>query len=312
MKRSRQLSQQTAVIPAAFAQAMEELFGEAGAGWLRQLPAQLAQIAQAWSLQLLPPFAGLSYNYVLPVIRDGGEPAVLKIGFPRPELRREIAALQLYDGRGMVGLLAADPDQGAMLLEHLQPGRMLVELPDDEAATRIAAQVMQQLWRPLPAGHPFEPVANWAQGLADLRCEFDGGSGPFPPNLVSLAEQLFAELLATAAPSMLLHGDLHHYNILSARRQPWLAIDPKGVCGEPAYEVGAWLHNPFDLLQRPQPDHLLARRVTIFSEMLGIETERLAGWGMAQAVLSAWWSYEDHGHSWEPALACAELLARLL
>jgi streptomycin 6-kinase len=155
-------------------------------------------------------------------------------------------------------------------------------------------------------------VANWAQGLADLRCEFDGGSGPFPPNLVSLAEQLFAELLATAAPSMLLHGDLHHYNILSARRQPWLAIDPKGVCGEPAYEVGAWLHNPFDLLQRPQPDRLLARRVTIFSEMLGIETERLAGWGMAQAVLSAWWSYEDHGHSWEPALACAELLARLL
>jgi streptomycin 6-kinase len=59
-----------------------------------------------------------------------------------------------------------------------------------------------------------------------------------------MAESLFRELIASSESPVLLHGDLHHFNILSARRQPWLAIDPKGVAGEPAYEPGALLRNP--------------------------------------------------------------------
>jgi streptomycin 6-kinase len=299
------------VIPADFARAMAELFDDDGRRWLDQLPSQLNELADGWSLRLLPPFANLSYNYVLPVERLNGETAVLKVGYPRPELAREIAALQLYNGRGMVNLLAADPEQGAMLLERLQPGTMLVELADDETTTRIAAELMAQLWRPLPANHNFQSAQRWADGLADLRQEFNGGCGPFPPRLVAMAERLFAELFATAAPPVLLHGDLHHYNILAAARQPWLAIDPKGVTGEPAYDVGAWLRNPLDLTAQPQPGRLLARRVAIFSEMLALDPQRIIDWGVAQAVLSAWWSYEDHGHGWEAAVRCAELLAEI-
>ena len=99
---------------------------------------------------------------------------------------------------------------------------------------------------------------------------------------------------------------------MAAQRQPWLAIDPKGVYGEPAYDVGAWLRNPLDLLQWPQLGQLLAQRVAIFSEMLSLDRQRLVGWGVAQAVLSAWWSYEDHGQGWETAVTCAERLAELL
>jgi streptomycin 6-kinase len=299
-------------IQSDFARRMAEIFGDDGRRWLARLPALLDDYAQRWSLRLLPPFAELSYNYVLPVIQENGAAAVLKIGYPRPEMTREIAALRLYNGRGMVNLLAADPLGGAMLLERAQPGTMLLDLHDDEAATRVAAQMMAELWRPLPADHAFQPVTDWLDGLAALRREFGGGSGPFPPRLVALAENLSADLLATAAPSVLLHGDLHHYNILAAQRQPWLAIDPKGVYGEPAYDVGAWLRNPLDLPQRARPGQLLARRVAIFSEMLSLDRQRLAGWGAAQAVLSAWWSYEDHGHGWETAVTCAELLAELL
>ncbi len=108
---------------------------------------------------------------------------------------------------------------------------------------------------------------------------------------------------------VLLHGDLHHDNILSADREPWLAIDPKGVVGEAEYEVGAFVRNR--LFAGPKPEMLLARRVDQFVDELGFDRERIVGWSLAQAVLSAWWSFEDSGHVWNEAIACAELLAEL-
>ncbi|MFQ5575822.1 MAG: aminoglycoside phosphotransferase family protein [Anaerolineae bacterium] len=297
-------------IPADFARRMIELHGQAGAGWLRRLPAIVARCARRWSLRVLPPFEPLSYNYVAPATGAGGAALVLKVGYPHPELLAEIAALQLFKGRGIVRLLAADPGQGALLLEHLRPGQPLATLPDDERATAIAAGVMRRLWRPAPPpGHPFPTVQQWAAGLKRLRHHFDGGSGPFPPRLVAAAEIHFAELAASAAEPVLLHGDLHHHNILSAEREPWLALDPKGLVGEPAYEAGALLRNPLpQLLVQPEPGRILTRRATQLAEMLGLDRERLIAWGMAQAVLSAWWSFEDHGHGWEGAIAVAQLL----
>ena len=199
---------------------------------------------------------------------------------------------------------------------------MLVTIEGDEAATRIAAGVMQQLWRPPPQKHAFRSVTDWAAGLRRLREEFDGGTGPFPPELVSLAEGLFAELLASMDAPVVLHGDLHHYNILAAGRRPWLAIDPKGILGEPAYEVGAWLRNPLPQVAGwSDLEEILARRVAVLAEMLGFERRRLLGWGTAQAVLAAWWSYEDgvskgeangNGAFRDPILTCARCLANLL
>jgi streptomycin 6-kinase len=284
---------------------MIELNGEDGAAWIKALPALLDQYAQRWSLQLQPPFE-LSYNYAAPAIRSDGARLVLKVGVVNPELLSEIAALRLFDGRGMVRLIDADPQQGVMLLERLEPGTPLLHL-DDEEATTIAAHLMRQLWRPVPADHPFPHVADWSAGLQRLRAEFEDGTGPFPRRMVEMAETLFAELLASMDELVLLHGDLHHWNILSAGRQPWLAIDPKGIVGEPAYEIGAWLRNP-ELMSR----QVQARRVDQFSAELGFDRERILGWGVAQAVLSGWWSYEDHGYGWEPAVAEAEILASLM
>ena len=127
-----------------------------------------------------------------------------------------------------------------------------------------------------------------------------------------MRQHLFAELLGSQSEPVLLHGDLHHDNILAAERQPWLALDPKGIVGEPAYEVGALLRNPMPgILALPDVRGVLARRLDQFAEELTLERQRLLGWGIAQAVLSGWWSYEDHGHGWEPAVACAEILASL-
>jgi streptomycin 6-kinase len=238
---------------------------------------------------------------------------VLKLGVPNPELLTEIEALRIYDGRGCVQLLAADREQGALLLERLEPGMPLRGADDDdERATAIAAGVMRRLWRPLPPEHPFPSVARWAAGLGRLRKRFEGATGPLPCALVERAEDLFRALIASMAEPVLLHGDLHHDNILAAEREPWLAIDPKGVVGEPAYEVGALLRNPFpEILSMPQPGRILARRVDQLAGELGFDRDRILGWALAQAVLAAWWCLEDRVPGWEGFIECAELLVEL-
>ena len=312
----------SAPYPRQFVQTTKELFGEAGKAWLAKLPKILAELAERWELSLGESFPNLSYNLVLSAWSWPLNTAVvLKIGFPRDELRREMAALTLTHGRGQVRLIASDTNQCALLLPQLQPGTSLWAngLRDDDRATRIAAQVMQSLWQPLPPtakeAQSFPHVRQWASGLSRLRTNFGGGTGPFPAHLVARAESAFAELLDTAVSEstndVLLHGDLHHGNIL-AHGAGWLAIDPKGVRGEPAYEVGAWLRNPMPaLFAVPDLEARLARRVAIFSEMLGIERERLVGYGLAQAVLSGWWSYEDHGRGGRGVLIIAEALAAI-
>jgi streptomycin 6-kinase len=214
----------------------------------------------------------------------------------------------------MVQMLEADRERGAFVLERLTPGVSLVNMEDDERATAIAAEVMLELWRgpagALPDEHAFPNIADWIAGMQRMREHFGGTTGPFPRALVEEAESLFADLLASQAAPVLLHGDLHHDNILSAERAPWLALDPKGVIGEPAYEVGALLRNWLpQLLERPDPGRVMARRVDQLAEALGIDRARIRGWGLAQAVLSAWWCIEDSGTGWEPTIACAELLA---
>jgi len=299
-------------IPDRFARRMVELHGPAGADWLDYLPSIFDECAKRWSLTIGPAFEPLSYNYVSPAIQSDGQAVVLKVGVPNPELRTEIEALRSFDGQGSVLLLDCDPIKGILILERLLPGMPLSTLTVDESATSIAVRVMKQLWKPVPEGHSFPTVKKWAEGLDRLRLTFNGGCGPFPKELVETAEALFTDLLASSQEPILLHGDLHHGNILSAERAPWLALDPKGIVGEAAYDVGALLRNPMpQLLNEPHPRRILARRVDQLAEELGFDRERLLSWGIAQAVLSAWWSYEDHGHGWEPAIACAEHMTAL-
>ena len=308
-------------LPDHFVGIIQGLYGERGLEWLEGLPALVAAFERRWSIKVLPHFENLSYNYLAPALRaDDGRELVLKLGVPNRELLTEIEALVRFEGQGCVGLLAADREQGALLLERLQPGMPLSALKDDAQATSIAAGVMRRLWRPLGPEHPFPSVANWAAGLGRLRKRFGGTSGPLPETLVSRAECLYCELLDSMDEPVLLHGDLHHENILAVDggpsrevgRRAWLAIDPKGLAGEPAYETGALLRNPWpQLLCMSHPDRILARRVDQLSAELGFDRERIVGWGLAQAVLSAWWCIEDNTHSWEFPIACAELLAAL-
>ena len=130
-----------------------------------------------------------------------------------------------------------------------------------------------------------------------------------PERLVEEAESLFADLLATEGGLLLLHGDLHQKNILSARREPWLAIDPKGVVGEAAYDTAALLHNPVEALGVPDPKRLTERRLDVLAGEPGLDRDRIRAWAFAQAVLAAYWALEDGGRVWNEPLTFAKLIA---
>ena len=214
----------------------------------------------------------------------------------------EIDALRLFDGDGTARLVDSDESLGAMLLERLEPGALLLDVDDDREATSVAAGLIVRLRRPVPPKHRFHDIWEWMQGLERLRSAFDGGTGPFPASLVARTE---AHLHNPSGEKAMLHGDLHHYNMLSAQREPWLAIDPKGIVGEPEYEAAAYLRN--NLLDRPDPRRTLSMRVDQLAAESGLDRERIIGWGLADRVLSAWWSYEESGRADEADLAVAAM-----
>jgi streptomycin 6-kinase len=298
---------------ARFVQTIRSIHGAAGAAWLQALPQLLRAVEGSWALELLEPFPDLGHHYVAPAWREDGSEVVLKVGPPDPRLAREAAALALIAGRGAVRLLEADLPRGVLILERLRPGTGLAAVDDDARATEVAVGLMRRLHRPVTgAAPPFRTMADRAADLNQLRERFDGGTGPLPESLVERAEGLFADLLASAGAAVLLHGDLHHGNILRAEREPWLAIDPQGVVGEPAAEVGPFLCNPMpDLLGWPRLGDVLARRVGLLAAGLGVDEDRVLGWAIAHAVLSAWWEVEDGLDGWDHWLAAAEVLAGL-
>jgi streptomycin 6-kinase len=300
-------------LPEDFARRINALHGEAGRLWLEGLPALVEHCAGRWELNVGPPFEPLSYNYAAPAEGPGGERFVLKLGVPTRGLLCEIDALLGFDGCGAARLFDSDAARGALLLERLEPGTPLAALceEDDGAATAAAAAVMRKLNRAgMRQTQSRQTAADWGQGFERCRAHFGGGPGPFPKKLFEEAESLYAELLDTSAPPVLLHGDLHQGNILAAGRAPWLAIDPQGVVAERAYEVGALLRNPMpQLLRWPDPVRVTERRIAQLSDELGFERARVRGWGLAQAVLSAWWTIEDEGELGEQGYAVAEILA---
>ncbi len=297
-----------AVLSTEFTEFIVSIWGAEGSAWLDRLPDLVDGYARRWSLESLEAPFEQSYNYVL-AARRRGEPVVLKLGVPRDEIRTEMAALQLRDGDGAVRVLEADPENGALLLERLLPGEPLaaLALADDAAATAIGAACLARWRRPVPRHHAFPTVADWGRGFERIRKRFDGGTGPLPAGLTARADSLFAELLASSGPPVVLHGDLHHFNILSATREPWLVIDPKGVVGEAEYEVGALLRNPSPEIAADPA--VAQRRVAQLGDLLGFDRQRIRDWAFAQAILSAWWAVEDGQPPNSRWLRIAETLA---
>jgi len=219
-----------------------------------------------------------------------GVRVVLKITKVSGDESHSGKVLRAFGEDGAVRVYESETD--AVLLERLEPGEHLVELVkrgEDEAATRILAQVIGQL-----AHHEAPPesptVADWGRGFDRY---LESGDQQIPRQLVLDARNLYQNLTSSQRTTMLLHGDLQHYNVLFDNERGWIAIDPKGVVGELEYELGALLRNPVELPEFYTNPAVLNRRLEILTDLLHLDHSRARNWSFAQSVLSQIWNIEE-------------------
>ena len=198
--------------------------------------------------------------------------------------------LEAFGGRGVVRVLERQAE--AVLLERLEPGTPLSALvvngEDDEATRILARTILQMRADSVPDGVP---------AAADLGVSFarylEAGDRRLPAPLVRAAGRVYSDLCASQSRVRLLHGDLHHDNVLFDARRGWVAIDPKGVVAEVEYEIGAALRNPVDRPDLFGNPRVFGRRVDCFARELTANRERIKRWAFSTAVLAAIWTIED-------------------
>jgi streptomycin 6-kinase len=266
--------------------------------WLDTLPALIASVRDEFDLALEPPLHGGSCSWVAPARLPDGTPVIVKIGWPHREMLAEPAALRLWDGRGAVRLLREDPARHALVLERCDPGEPLASssLPAPERL-RIGCSVLRRLWLAAPdsVGTSFGAsfgafedlgtvMAEWAdlteERLARLRPGYDAG-------FVGHGVRLLRELPSSAGSRVLLHGDFNPGNVLSDGGR-WLAIDPKPMVGDPAYDPWPLLEQIDDPFQHPRP--VLRDRVRLLAGELDLDAQRIVDWAIARRVETALWA----------------------
>ena len=245
------------------------------AGWLERLPDMIRALQRRWSLTLDAPFDGGSCAWVAPAVTGDGVRAVLKIGMPHMEGEHELHGLRFWDGDPTVRLLDADEHLNAMLLERCDPGTPLRTVPEAEQDVVIGG-LLRRAWRKPAPPHPFRPLAAMVEYWSDETI----AAAPrwSDPGLVREGLRLFAELARPSADDVLLVTDLHAGNVLSSRREAWLAIDPKPFVGDRAYDATQHLFNCKGRMLR-DPAGTIAR----VADLLEIDAERVRLWMFARS-----------------------------
>jgi streptomycin 6-kinase len=256
-----------------------------GAAWLARLPRLAEECAEMWGVALGPPFEPALIAFVAPAEFADGTRAVLKLNFPEPESEHEADALDCWQGKGAVRLLCADPGRRALLVERCEPGTQLWQVSDDVEASRIAAGVLRRLWRPAPARFRrlADEAARWAR---ELPARYEALGEPFERELLDTALAALQELAPTQGEMVVCHQDLHGGNVLRAERDDWLAIDPKPLAGERAFDAASLLRDRRWELGLSGAPARIRRRLDLLAAELDLDRERMRGWGVAHAL--AW------------------------
>lgn len=226
--------------------------------------------------------------WLLPV-RRGEERAMLKLSFEEEE-RLGGVLMEWWDGDGAAAVLARDGT--ALLMERAMGHRSLATMArsgHDDEACRILCDVAARLHRPRMKRLPeLIPLTHWFQALEPAAARHGG--------ILMRCAETARQLLAEPCEVGVLHGDLHHDNVLDFGARGWLAIDPKRLVGERGFDFANIFTNP-DLADpaRPvatEPGRFL-RRLNIVAETAGLERKRLLRWILAWTGLSAAWFLGD-------------------
>ncbi|MGW0660759.1 aminoglycoside phosphotransferase family protein [Streptodolium elevatio] len=284
---------------------------EAARPWLAGLPESAAEFLDRWRLTAeRPVLPGGALSLTLLVRRDDDTPATLKLGFVDRYTAHEADALAIWAGRGAVRLLDADAPRGALLLERLQPDVSLRSLPEDRAMLE-AVEVLRHLWIAPPEDSAIDLVADrvghWVESMPRRFAEL---GGPCPKSLLDEAVSLCADLAASQPGVVVLHTDCHHGNVLAAERAKWLAIDPRPMLGEPAFDLGPLVRDRLaTVVAETRPQAVVRRRVTWLANSLDLDVERVRGWALVQALALGLWCVSVGDPAGEDMLSVAEWLS---
>lgn len=291
-----------------------------GRAWLASLPRLIGQSLEKWQLvtDLAPgalPWHGHGAVVVPVRSRTDAAAAVLKIAYPHDEALVEPQALALWAGNGAVRLLAAEPDAGTLLLERLDAGRPLQDVPLADAVD-IWGGLVRRLSLP-PDGRPewggFGQIAARAEQWSDeLPESWERLGRPFPRWLLEAALEVCQTRGAVGRRSgtdVLVHTDLHFLNILARPDTParpgrggfteggFKAIDPQPMVGEAEFAVAPLLWNRLAELPRTGPGEALLERCFDFSAAAGLDGETARQWALAREVENALWYAAKPGHA---------------
>lgn len=302
-------------LPDTFIVKVHRVFGDTGRTWLPELPGILARCREKWGLPRGDVCPTMSMNYIEFTVTPSGEPVALKVGVPHRDLFTEMEALRRYGGRGVARLVDCDCDLGAILMQRLSPGTLLREFGDDVRQTQIAAAIIKDLEVPEPPSHRLPSFAEWVERAFRLtRTEWDP-DGRMPRDLLDRAETAFAEVLREGGPGVLLHGDLHHENVLLDDRAGWTVIDPKGVIGPGPLEVGRFLQNQLPD-EAPIADRaaIVQGRLRVFEGTLGFPKRLLVCAGLVDCVLGRCWGLEEASTTpdWERGIELGRAYVEML
>lgn len=293
------------IVSQRFIQRVIRVHGDKGTAWVKSLPETVRFCEKRWQFKVLQPF-GLSYNFVVPVILEDGSHAVLKLCIPGKDCLNEINALRYYEDKdtGMCRLIDSVKEAGILLLERLVPGYHLGSVKNDEEAVRIAASIILKM-KQKKGYHQFSfpSVEGFDAELIKIRDHQWNGSSPFSEKLLSRVRAILHDLLSSQKNTYLLHGDLHHENILAADGG-WKLVDPKGITGETEYEI-----IPFVINNLPDQNmkEAIDDRIRKFGAEMDINIERAYAWGLCHSLLATWWNIEDNLGVRERSLAIIKI-----
>ncbi len=284
-------------VPDALIDSHRKFFGAAGRPWIAALPTLAGDCLARWRLRPDgPPRCG-AVALVLPVVRADGSPAALKLQPVDEETFAEPIALRAWDGNGAVRLLAHDPGSGAMLLERLDAERSLASVEDDLAALQVISDLLARLSAvraPRGVRHLSDVVTAMLRRVPPALAR---ASDPAQRTLIEDCAAAVRELVPETG-DQLLHLDLHFFNVLAplraGRREPWLAIDPKPLAGDPGFELLPALHNRWeDVLARGDVRRTVWRRFDLMTGTLGLDRDRATGWTLGRILQNALWDVEN-------------------
>lgn len=265
--------------------------GERGALWAERLPTIVDRLSEQWRFEIGEPFDNCHVSLAMPVTLTDRSAAVCKIPMNDTEFlfaagaarHGEPAALRWWNGTASVQLLAFDEPTGAMLLERCVPGTSLADGVAPETADEIAADLLRRLHRPPPPDASFLRLPDMAAIMAARSLErYEATGQPFERTLLDEALEMLHAARVAPENDVLLHGDTHHANILAAERQPWLAIDPLPMVGDPAYDAVQFLLFRKGDLADPETQWLPA--VRHFCDVADLSAHRVLGWVFARLI----------------------------